>query len=317
MDKDLFSQALGLIGKYDRIIIHRHKNPDGDALGSQIGLKTIIKDNFPEKEVYCVGDEAGRLSFMEGSAMDEVDSSLFDDALAIVLDTSSPRLISDERYKMAAETLRFDHHLFVEKICSLEVLDTTAESCCGIIVDFAEASGLALSPLSSKSLYTGMVTDSGRFLYDSVSRRSHERAALLLSEVFDRNEIFSNLYAEDFSAIKRKNSFMERIALTENGVAYVYSSKKDVEDMGISAFSVARGLVNTMANIKGVHIWVNFAESDEGVLCELRSNRDNINPVAVKYGGGGHAKASGATVKDREEAFLMLNDLDKMAGENR
>ena len=74
-------------------------------------------------------------------------------------------------------------------------------------------------------------------------------------------------------------------------------------------------MVSTMSDIKGVDIWVNFTETDNGVLCELRSSRFNINPVAVKYGGGGHAKASGATVRDRAEAMTMLADLDKMMEE--
>ena len=70
-----------------------------------------------------------------------------------------------------------------------------------------------------------------------------------------------------------------------------------------------------MADMKGVDIWVNFTEADTGVLCELRSSRYNINPVAVKYGGGGHAKASGATVASREVAMQMLADLDQMIKE--
>ena len=74
-------------------------------------------------------------------------------------------------------------------------------------------------------------------------------------------------------------------------------------------------MTNTMADIKGVDIWVNFTESEKGVLCELRSNRYNINPIAVKYGGGGHAKASGATVADKETAMAMLADLNAMIGE--
>ena len=74
-------------------------------------------------------------------------------------------------------------------------------------------------------------------------------------------------------------------------------------------------MVVTMADIKGVDIWVNFTESDEGVLCELRSGCFNINPIAVKYGGGGHQKASGACVPDHDTAMAMLADLDKMQGE--
>ena len=70
-----------------------------------------------------------------------------------------------------------------------------------------------------------------------------------------------------------------------------------------------------MADIRGTDIWVNFTETESGVLCELRSSKYNINPIAVKYGGGGHAKASGATVKDRQTAMAMLQDLDAMIGE--
>ena len=82
-----------------------------------------------------------------------------------------------------------------------------------------------------------------------------------------------------------------------------------------SIFTVSRGMVNTMADIKGTDIWVNFTESDEGVLCEIRSAGPNINPIAVKYGGGGHMKASGATVPDRKTAMQMLHDLDELTGE--
>ena len=75
------------------------------------------------------------------------------------------------------------------------------------------------------------------------------------------------------------------------------------------------GMVNVMADLKGVDLWVNFTETDEGILCELRSSGRNINPVAVKYGGGGHAKASGATVPDRDTAMQMLEDLNLLMGE--
>jgi phosphoesterase RecJ-like protein len=71
-------------------------------------------------------------------------------------------------------------------------------------------------------------------------------------------------------------------------------------------------MVNTMGDIRGVDIWVNFTETENGVLTEIRSNKFNINPVAVKYGGGGHAKASGATLKNRDEAMSLLNDLIKL-----
>ena len=306
----MFEQILQKIKENDTIIIHRHKNPDGDALGSQIGLYNILKESFPEKKIYKVGDMTARFSFMEGSDMDEIDDSVYTDALAIILDTSASALISDERYKMAKTTARIDHHIFCEEIAEVEVTNTSYESCCGLITELALESGLSLSPASAKALYTGMVTDSGRFRYDSTSANTHRLASALMEQKFDTNDIYSNLYADDFKFIRLRAQYVLKIQFTDYRVAYIYTDKEEAASYGFDTFTLSRSMVNTMGDIRGVDIWVNFTETDTGVLCELRSNKFNINPVAVKYGGGGHAKASGATLKDKAEAMRMLDDLN-------
>ena len=312
----MFEQVLHEIRSFDRIIIHRHSRPDGDALGSQIGLKHILKANFPEKEIYMVGDAAGHYSFMDDSVMDTIADDLYENALAIVLDTSARHLISDDRYTTAKRTVRIDHHLFVETICDVEVVGTSYESCCGLIAAFTHESGLQLTPLAAKSLYTGMVTDSGRFRYDATSAQTFRMAAFLLEQEFDTNDIFGKLYADDLARIQLKAKFILKIQRTEKNVAYIYTTREEMEALQADTFSISRGMVGTMSDIKGVDIWVNFTETEQGVACELRSSKYNINPIAVKYGGGGHAKASGATVKTKEEAMAMLADLNAMMEEN-
>lgn len=313
----MFEQVLQEIKNYDRIIIHRHTNPDGDALGSQIGLKHIILANFPEKEVLTVGDEARHYSFMDDSVMDTVPDDAYMGALAIVLDTSARKLISDVRYPTAARTVRIDHHIFCEEICDVEVVDTSFESCCGLIAAFAMECGLKLTSLAAKSLYTGMVTDSGRFRYDSTNAQTHRLASFLMEQNFDTNEIYRNLYADDYARVRMKAEFVLKIRFTPKNVAYIYTTAEELAACGADTFTVSRGMVGTMADMRGVDIWVNFTEAEQGVLCELRSSRYNINPIAVKYGGGGHAKASGACVKNKEEAMSMLQDLDLLIGENQ
>lgn len=307
----MFKDALKLIKKYDRIIIHRHNHPDGDALGSQKGLAALLKDNFPKKEVYVVGDEAKRLPFME-QKMDDIPDEYYKDALAIILDCGSARMICDDRYKIAAKTLRFDHHIFSEKVADLDIVDNTYESACGLIAMFAKVNKLKLSPISATALYTGMVTDSGRFVFDSTSARTFELAAYLMSQPIDLNTLYYNLYAEDFSEIIAKADNMHKIKFTENNVAYIYTAREDLPTNGDVPI-VSTGLIGLMHDIKGVFVWVNFTESDDGVHAELRSNRYNINPIAVKYGGGGHKKASGCTVPDRATAMKLLEDLDALA----
>ena len=311
----MFEQIFQAIQEYDRIIIHRHNNPDGDALGSQIGLKHILKHNFPHKEVLMVGDDAGHYSFMEDSVMDEVPDEAYQGALAIILDTSAKKLISDTRYPLAEKTARLDHHIFVEQIADIEVTDTSFESCCGLITAFALDCGLALNSLAAKSLYTGMVTDSGRFRYDSTSSQTHRMAAHLLEQNFDTNEIYRSLYSDDFSRIQLRAKFVLKIQFSPKNVAYIYTTREELDATGADTFSISRGMVSTMSEIRGVDIWVNFTETDQGVLCELRSSKYNINPIAVKYGGGGHAKASGATVASKEIAMQMLCDLDALTKE--
>lgn len=311
----MFEQAKRLIEEYNTIIIHRHAFPDGDAVGSQLGLASLIKDNYPQKTVYVVGDEATRLPFMN-AVMDDVANECYKNALAVILDCGSSHLICDERYKTAAKTLRIDHHIYCEDIADVDIIDNSYESACGMVAMFAKESGLKLSITSATALYTGMVTDSGRFVFDSTSARTFELAAFLLSQPIDLNTLYYNLYAEDFADIIEKADNMHKIKFTDHNVAYIYTAKEDLPANGDAAPIVSTGLVGLMRDIKGVHAWVNFTESDDGVHTEIRSNKYNINPIAVKYGGGGHKKASGCVVPDKQTAMLLLNDLDNLAKED-
>ena len=309
----MFDKALELIQRYDTVIIHRHSNPDGDALGSQIGLKALINENFPQKKVYIVGDRTRRYAFMEGWQPDEIPDETYKGALAIVLDTSAKFMISDSRYATADATLRFDHHIYCEDICDVDVIDSTFESCCGLLTQFALDTGLRLNRLAAKSLFTGMVTDSGRFRYDSANSRTFRLAAALTEQNFDPNEIYCELYADDYKNVKLRAQYVLKINFAGDGVAYILTPKEELKritaEYDTDSFGISRGMVGTMADIRGVDSWVNFTETEQGTLCELRSKKYNINPIAVKYGGGGHAKASGATVPDVETAMKMVEDI--------
>lgn len=311
----MFEKIIALIEKYDKIIIHRHQKPDGDALGSQLGLLGIIRDSYPEKQVYAVGDMTPRYAFMSEREMDEIDDSTYEGALAIILDTSAKELISDSRYTSAAATARLDHHLFIEKIADEEVTDSSFESCCGLVAAMAMEAGLSVSAASAKALYTGMITDSGRFRYSSTTANTFRVAAFLIDKGFDTADIYRNLYSDELFFIQLRAKFVLRINVTPDRVGYIYTTKEEAAEYGADSFTLSRGMVNVMSEIKGIDSWVNFTETESGVLCEIRSSLYNINPIAVKYGGGGHQMASGATLKDREEAMSLLEDLNALGRE--
>ena len=138
----MFQKILHFIRQYDTIVLHRHSKPDGDAMGSQLGMKQLLLENFPNKKIYAVGDDPRFFGFMDDSNMDEIEDSVYENALAIILDCGSASLISDSRYQTAAATARLDHHIFCETIADAEVVDTSYESCCSMVTDFARQCGL-------------------------------------------------------------------------------------------------------------------------------------------------------------------------------
>ncbi len=311
----MYNDLLELIKTSKRIIIHRHNKPDGDALGSQIGLKEIIKENYPNIDVYVVGDESNRYKFI--GDMDVIEEKLYEDALVIILDSSELYLVSDERYKKGRKLVKIDHHIKRESFGDLEIIDETFESCCGLVTDIAINLNLKITSKAATALYIGLVTDSGRFRYDSTTSKTFYIASKLLETGIDINNIYNNLYLDELSLVQLRAKYVLKMQFTKKNVAYIKTTAQEIKEMNFDLFTISRGMVNTMAGIKGVDIWVNFTEdiTNNNVICEIRSSKYNINGIAVKYGGGGHAKASGATLESFEVAEKLLEDLDNLIEE--
>lgn len=310
----MFNKIYQLIEENNPIIIHRHTNPDGDAMGSQIGLKEAILATFPNKEVYVIGDYSERYHFI--GELDIIDDSKYNDALVFVLDSGAEHLINDERYKKGKVLIKIDHHMSDSNYGDYNYVDTSRESCAGVICDLIENTNLVLNEKSARALFTGLVTDSGRFRYSSTTSKSFENAAYLLKQPFDIQEIYKNLYVEELSTVKLKASLISKFCITEKNVAYLINTKEEVLSYGLDTFSVSRGMVSVMSGIKGIEVWANFTEDVDGKICvEFRSSSKNVNKVAVKYGGGGHLLASGCMLDDFDQIQEVLNDLNLLMEE--
>lgn len=304
----MYDKMLELIESYDTIIIHRHYNPDADAYGSQMGLKRIIQMNFPEKNVYAVGDVNG-YSFL--GEVDVISNDVFKGALSIVVDVSVKRLVADQRYELADHVLVIDHHLNDSDIADTNFNFSDAIACAQIIADFAFKMDLRLDALAAEKLLTGIITDSGRFLYPKTSSDTLRIAASLIDYGVDINKIYDKLYTESMNSKKLKGYFINNFRITDHKVAYMKNDLSVKDKFGVSTFTVSRAMVNQMSGIEGVEIWANFTESeDKEILCELRSRRKPIVHIAKKYGGGGHALACGCTLQSFDEVDKVLADLD-------
>jgi len=171
-------RILNLIESYDQIIIHRHLRPDMDAIGSQYGLYLTIKENYPEKKVYVVGDTN---DMVYQAKMNDIKDEYYINALAIITDVSVERLVSDERYKKASDIIIIDHHQNDTDIEHVTIFykDSSFASASEMIVDIIKECNLRVTVEAATYLYGGMVTDTGRFLYLNNPSKTFELASFI------------------------------------------------------------------------------------------------------------------------------------------
>lgn len=314
MNKEIMTTILNKIKEYDRIMIFRHIRNDGDCVGATKGLKAILKLTWPEKEVYLIdADTAAYLEFM-GPEDPEVADEIYESALGIVLDTASEARISNKKYKLCKELIKIDHHIPLESYGDYQWVEEERSSCCEMIVKFYETfrDELKIDSEAATYLYTGMVTDSGRFKYEGVSGETMRCAGTLLDVGVDTETLFARLYLEAFEYLKFKAEIYRRMQVTPNGVAYIYVDKAMQEEFNLT-LEQASACVGTMDSIRGCISWMVFIDTGDAegsIRVRLRSRFVHINTIAEKYHGGGHACASGATVYGKEEMEALLRDAD-------
>ena len=319
MNQQIMETILQKIKEYHRIFIFRHVRNDGDCVGATKGLKAILQQTWPEKEVYLIDkDTSAYLAFL-GPEDEPVDEALYTDALGIVLDTASEARISNKNYTLCKELIKIDHHIPLETYGDIVWVEEERSSCCEMVVDFymTFSDHLTLNKEGATHLYTGMVTDSGRFKYDGVSGDTMRCAGTLLDVGVDTDLLFARLYLEAFEYLKFKAHLYQKMQITENGVAYIVVDKEMQEQFNLT-LEQASACVGTLDSIRGCIAWMIFVENgdeQDSFRVRLRSRFMHVNPIAEKYRGGGHACASGATVYNREEVDALLADTDALVKE--
>ncbi len=300
------------IKAYDRIVIFRHKRPDGDAVGSTLGLRGILRLTYPQKEIMVNNcDYSDYVGFLGGEDQPMPDE-FYAEALGIIIDTATSDRVSNPRYALCKEICKIDHHIPKESYGDYEWVEEHRSSACEMIAAFYAAfkDELNIDVDTATLIYAGMVTDSGRFRFRSVSGDTMRLAGMLLDEGVDTDHLYANLYMKDFHTLKFQAAVFNKMKITENGVAYLYVSRAMQEKFGLT-FEEACASVSYMDSIKNSLIWIAFIEADDGnIRVRLRSRFVTINQVAEKYNGGGHDCASGATVKNRAEMRKLLADAD-------
>lgn len=314
--KKEFQRALRAIKRYDRIAIFRHIMPDFDALGTQMGLATWLKDNFPEKEVRVLGDNHVTFTPRLYPEMDNLSEDWFKEPfLTIVVDVSSKKRIADPRFKKGKFKLIIDHHPSEEHIGKITIRDIDTAAAAEIVVAMLSSyKGYKMSEEAASYFYTALVGDSGRFQYSSTTQLTFEVAEYLLKAGINISKIYQRMYQKKVDDLYVTAYVLNNFHLSPKGHVAYYTL--DLETQERLKITTERGKenVNLFSNIEGIDAWCSITE-DKKEPCwriSIRSKEKDISGVAMEFEGGGHAQASGAKIKDLTQLDRFVAALDNL-----
>lgn len=306
------------IKRYDRICIFRHLMPDYDALGSQMGLYTWIKDNFPNKEVHVVGDNHVTFTPRLFPVMDELPESWFKEPfLAFILDVGNESRIADPRFKKAKFKIKIDHHPDVEHWGNISIVNTSAAAASENIVSalLNMKGDYVLSKEAASYFYIALVGDSGRFQYSSTTAHTFAVASALINANIEISKIYQNMYLKKIDDLKVTAYILNHFSISEHGVAYYVLDSNIQRELNITT-ERGKENVNLFSNIEGINAWCSITQDDNPKepcwRISIRSKEKAINGVATQFGGGGHAQASGAKIVTIDELPTFIKALDDL-----
>ena len=307
----IYSKIYKEIKKAKKIVLARHIGPDPDALGSTLGLKDIILNTFPDKEVYVVGNPASKFKYLGN--LDKFNESMYD-GLLIVCDTPDKKRVDGVDASKFSKSIKIDHHPFIEEFCDIEWIDDTASSACQMIIELCMYTRFRLNKEASSKLYTGLVSDSNRFLFKYSTSKTFYLVGYLLDKVhIDITKVYENLYTRPYKEIKFQGYLSQNFTITENGVGYVIISEDIQKEYDIDV-ATPGNMINDFNYIDEMYVWVTFSYDKEAKVyrTSIRSRGPIINGVACEFGGGGHIYASGIRLKEKDDIKKLVMALDKV-----
>lgn len=293
-----------IVAESNRIAITSHINPDGDSIGSILGLGLALKQKYENVDIFITDTLPSRYDFLPGSEYikhyHDVKDKEFD--LFFVLDCGDEDRIgsSIELLKKSNTVVNIDHHFTNSQFGHINILDPKSSSTCEMIYSVIKGLGLKIDEDIATCLYTGIITDSGNFIYDNATDKTHLIAAELLKTNMDKQEIMYHLYQKkSLKNIRFLGYALSNMEIELEGrLALLEISREILNEFDLSTNEIEE-VVNYGRDIEGVDISVTLREEDDNkIKLSFRSKSDHVDVSALAklFNGGGHKKASGATV---------------------
>ena len=242
------------IKKFKTIVIARHVGVDPDAMASQIALRDSIRETFPDKKVMAVGTGSAKFKYIGN--LDKMED--ISDALLIVTDTPNKSRVDISTFDGFKEIIKIDHHPFIEKFCDIELIDDTASSACEIIMDMIKNTKLVCNEKIARTLFIGLVADSGRFLYDSCKPRTFSLVSYYLETYkFKLSEIYQKMNSRPLCEVRLEGYISSNMEVTESGLGYIKITDKIINKYKVDS-AAAGNMVNNFNFIEEVFVCANM-----------------------------------------------------------
>ena len=291
------------------VVLTTHVNADGDGAGSEAAVAAWLESRGVEVAIVNPTPFPAGLRFVlpRPELVVELGPSGVAEArvraadLVLVLDTSEPNRIAPlVPWLDPARTLVLDHHPPGPSVVGDTALQDASAAATGeLVYDLIATSGDELSGACALAVYVAIVSDTGSFRFGNTTPRVHQIAAELLSRGVDPEQVFEKLYAT--APRRRLELLREALASLETddelGISWIVVHEATVARLGATPEDF-EGLVDHARSVEGTRVAILFRETFDGqTKVSLRANGDtDVNRIAREFGGGGHVKASGATV---------------------
>ncbi|MGQ9859155.1 MAG: DHH family phosphoesterase [Thermodesulfobacteriota bacterium] len=319
---EVLKQVSQAIRDNERFLVASHMNPDGDALGSSIGLALLLESMGKEVVVHNQGPVPALYRFLPGieRAKETLDQGS-DFEVSFVLDCCTAQRVGEafSGLRGKGQVVVVDHHPPRQPLDGIHLIRTQAASTAELIYEIAEHMGIPVSSEAATALYAGLMTDTGSFRFSNTTPRALEVASRLLASGAQHKLLVEKVY-ESFPAERFRllGMALGTLRFSHGGqVALLWVTRSMFQEAGADD-EMTDGFVDIPRSIRGVEVAVLLREKgDSEHRINLRSRgRVDVGEVAARLGGGGHPNAAGCTLKgpSREVEGTVLRALEEALG---